>query len=421
MESYEVEELLKDPLGTEYLREHLTTTTNSEYLFFYTKVEELHNNDDNDEEVKKLANKIYKLFFQEKSTFYIQFTQELISTIMEDIEEDIFTSFMYDDAQEYVVEFITNNCIQSFLESDSYNEYKTRKENDPNLEKKFATLEQAICISERNSNTLNDIYPCNYKPRKPLIVMNDLLTSLITILKLNFSINLKKINFEKIKKSFSYQKFTKATSELQKVDLNLLKGNEIFTFFINLYNLLYIHIIIEDQAFVNIKTIKTRNYIVNGFEFKLDDILNGILRSNQKANGKNYFSENDLRKQFSTENVDPRIHFALLNFQYGISLIKKYEPQTIDEELKEMAKIQLNTMLIVKKNAIYLPLDTNIFLNDFGQNNQQIMENLSELSKNEVFLKMKKNEIKKIQFFKNQMIFSQLSLHFNYNIFTSQK
>ena len=68
------------------------------------------------------------------------------------------------------------------------------------------------------------------------------------------------------------------------------------------------------------------SYVIGGHVFSLNEIENGILRSNRKPIGslRKPFSRNDPRLSIALEKPEPRVHFALVCGAKSCPPIKTY-------------------------------------------------------------------------------------------------
>lgn len=70
----------------------------------------------------------------------------------------------------------------------------------------------------------------------------------------------------------------------------------------------------------------TISYVIGGHSFALNEIENGVLRSNRKAIGAvtKPFSKNDARLKIALPEAEPKIHFALVCGAKSCPPIKTY-------------------------------------------------------------------------------------------------
>ena len=89
-------------------------------------------------------------------------------------------------------------------------------------------------------------------------------------------------------------------------------------FFINIYNALVIHAHVErgvpTTTYARYKFFSTMSYNIGGYSLTLNEIENGILRSNRASMATLYmkpFSVSDPKMKIILDKVEPRVHFAL--------------------------------------------------------------------------------------------------------------
>ena len=77
--------------------------------------------------------------------------------------------------------------------------------------------------------------------------------------------------------------------------------------------------------------------MIGGFLYSLNDIENGILRSNRQSMGTLYrkpFKAGDPRLKISLAHVDPRIHFALNCGAKSCPPIKTFSGDQVQDQLQ---------------------------------------------------------------------------------------
>jgi hypothetical protein len=173
--------------------------------------------------------------------------------------------------------------------------------------------------SDVKSKTLNEKKIFIGEPRKANEVAVEMRKVLTEIFK-KFSSDGRKIDFDGIKDSDLFKKYIKIAEELQRVDLGSLKKNEKKAFFINIYNTLVIHGYIENgapkSALQRVSFFNKTSYNIGNFDYSLNDIEHGILRGNKTPPGSfsRKINPKDPRALYIYQKMDPRIHFAVLNF-----------------------------------------------------------------------------------------------------------
>jgi glutaredoxin len=148
------------------------------------------------------------------------------------------------------------------------------------------------------------------------------------------------VDYRGISKSHKFEAYVRATAELKRVDLFSLSVSEKIAFFVNVYNALVVHgFVVLGPPTNHLKRYRffsSTSYIVSGRCYSLNDLENGVLRSNRKppANFRRPFSSSDPRLKVALEEVDPRIHFALVCGAKSCPPVRTYTPANINEELK---------------------------------------------------------------------------------------
>jgi hypothetical protein len=155
----------------------------------------------------------------------------------------------------------------------------------------------------------------------------------------------KKVDYESIRGSSKYGEYLKVVSQLKNVDLSMDDVQQRKAFFINLYNCLVIHSLVEDLlekvlfsgSLGRLKLYATSSYNIGGQIFSLNDIENGVLRGNRPAaapGSKPPFAGDDPRKKAMLA-CDPRIHFALNCGAMGCPAIGVYDGCDLDAQLDD--------------------------------------------------------------------------------------
>nr|MDA3786044.1 glycoside hydrolase family 15 protein [Deltaproteobacteria bacterium] len=150
-----------------------------------------------------------------------------------------------------------------------------------------------------------------------------------------------RVAYEQMKHAELYQRFLRLTYNLKRFDPAGVATRAARTaFWINLYNVIVIHGVIELNIRDSVKEVRsffTRiAYAIGGHEFTPNDIEHGILRGNRKPPNSLFrvFGDADPRRQFSIEDVDPRIHFSLVCASRSCPPIEVYTQDNLDHELE---------------------------------------------------------------------------------------
>lgn len=158
-----------------------------------------------------------------------------------------------------------------------------------------------------------------------------------------------RVAYERMKDSRLYVQFTDFARNLQEFDPATLTSHaDRLAFWINLYNVLVIHGVIELGIRDSVKEVRgffrRVQYDVGGRLYTPDDIEHGILRANRKPPGslRCRFGEDDPRRALALEQVDPRLHFGLVCASRSCPPISVYTSEQLDAQLDVAASTFLS-------------------------------------------------------------------------------
>jgi GH15 family glucan-1,4-alpha-glucosidase len=158
-----------------------------------------------------------------------------------------------------------------------------------------------------------------------------------------------RVAYEHMKGSDIYRDYVQLARSLRSLDLSILKTREQkIAFWVNLYNVIVIHGVIELDIRDSVKEARRFfqriRYVVDGMEFTPDDIEHGVLRGNRRPPYalSRVFGRDDPRLRHSLDSVDPRIHFALVCASSSCPPIDVYTEESLDAELTQAGKSFLN-------------------------------------------------------------------------------
>jgi GH15 family glucan-1,4-alpha-glucosidase len=192
-----------------------------------------------------------------------------------------------------------------------------------------------------------------------------------------------RVAYERMDGSVAYRKYVKLSRNLQTMDISVLKDrDEQIAFWINLYNVMVIHGVIELRVKDSVKEVRnffTRvRYQIGDMVFSLEDIEHGILRGNKRPPHSLFprFKLNDRRTSFSVSPMDPRIHFSLVCASSSCPPIEVYTEENLDEELMVAGKTFLNgggVMIDREAGRISLSRIFKWYGEDFGHTGADIL------------------------------------------------
>lgn len=189
-----------------------------------------------------------------------------------------------------------------------------------------------------------------------------------------FKLQFKKEEFWNEDKSFNFDKFTQSSfylsylfqnvTGLQDIEISQLKENERLAFFINVYNLLFLHGFMSIHG--NIQNVVDRNifmknihYKIAGMNFSLDYILNGILKNSSSGSGVpdlfGILKKDDLKKKYAFSSVIPEVFFSLIDFTKTSPDLDVINPTDIESQLKEKTSKYIQKYLITNDDILMVP------------------------------------------------------------------
>lgn len=185
------------------------------------------------------------------------------------------------------------------------------------------------------------------------------------------------VHYAAIKGSSAYQDYLEATAALREFDLNQLVDQAArLAFWINIYNALTVHGIIELGIHDSVREVSgffgCVAYDIGGYHFSLDDIEHGILRRNAKKHllAARSFGSQDPRKQYVLEKLEPRIHFCLVCGSKSCPPIGTYQEEKIEQQLTLAASSFINSDNVILEKASWRLSLSKIFQwygKDFGR------------------------------------------------------
>lgn len=232
--------------------------------------------------------------------------------------------------------------------------------------------------------TLNYIEPENLKVNDNIAA--DLKKSLNKLQGGFFDVQESRVDYQAMKKSQSFDEYLKLAGQLQNFDLSSLQAEQDKkAFWINIYNILIIHAVCHFNLNKSVRQVTNFfgrvGYKIGSDFFSPNDIEHGILRANKPKPGKNKnrFSDSDHRIKFSLDQMDPRIHFAIVCAASSCPPIEFYDSDKIDQQLDIAGKSFLNRRgltLDKKRSIIYLSQIFNWYAEDFGKSQKEQLENI---------------------------------------------
>ncbi|KAK9166656.1 hypothetical protein Scep_001847 [Stephania cephalantha] len=216
------------------------------------------------------------------------------------------------------------------------------------------------------------------------------------------------IDYRNLHGSEEFARYMRVVEELQRVDMKDMSREEKLSFFINLYNMMAIHVILvvgyPTGPLERRKMLGDFKYVIGGCSYSLSAIHNGILRGNQRPpyNIAKPFGLKDRRSKVVLSYPEPLVHFALVSGTRSGPALRCYSPGDIDKELVEAARNFLrNGGLIVDPEAKVASVSKILkwYSVDFGKNETEVLKhaaNYLESSKLEQILDLVADEQLKV-------------------------
>jgi GH15 family glucan-1,4-alpha-glucosidase len=196
-----------------------------------------------------------------------------------------------------------------------------------------------------------------------------------------------RVAYEKMRTSELYRKYVNLSYSLRELDPSTLSTREAKTaFWINLYNVIVIHGVIEFHIHTSIKEVRRflsrACYRIGGLSFTPDDIEHGILRANRRPPHSLFhrFGRHDPRRGLALEEVDPRIHFALVCASSSCPPIDVYTEERIDRELEASGRTFVNSRGILidrDKTRVRLSQVFSWYAEDFGRSTAERLRSIA--------------------------------------------
>ena len=216
-----------------------------------------------------------------------------------------------------------------------------------------------------------------------------------------YDVNRGRVNYKAMKRSSEYGLYQEKAAQLRAFDPGVLAGPaEEKAFWINLYNAIVVHGIVEMGITSSVREIgdffKNLTYSIGEFILSAEEIEHGILRGNKRPPYSLFplFKRSDPRKDLRLKKADPRIHFALVCGSRSCAPIRFFRAEVIDEQLDRAAKNFINSsevIIIPEKNRIFLSQIFNWYKKDFGGNKKLFHFLLKYLKRDEKYDFLKKN------------------------------
>jgi hypothetical protein len=193
-----------------------------------------------------------------------------------------------------------------------------------------------------------------------------------------------RVNYRAMKGSPEYTAYLQKAALLRNFDVSRLKERgEKLAFWINLYNTMVIHGVIDWDIR---ESVRERNgfftrlkYDIGGHLFSISDIEHGILRGNSRPPYGLFrpFGRDDPRLAFAVVPPDPRIHFTLVCGSRSCPPIGFYTSEQIEEQLELATASFINSPeveIIPSEKSLRISQIFRWYRKDFGGNHMSIIK-----------------------------------------------
>jgi len=198
-----------------------------------------------------------------------------------------------------------------------------------------------------------------------------------------FDLEAGRVNYHAMKGSPEYDAYLRKAALLRNFDVNhLQERSEKLAFWINLYNTMVIHGVIDWDIR---ESVKERNgffsrlkYDIGGYLFSMNDVEHGILRDNSRLPYGFFrpFRPGDPRLAFIVSPMDPRIHFTLVCGSRSCPPIGFYTSERIEEQLDLATASFVNSPeveILPSENLLRISQIFRWYRRDFGGNRKAII------------------------------------------------
>ena len=198
-----------------------------------------------------------------------------------------------------------------------------------------------------------------------------------------------RIDYPLIRMSSYYNTFLASLGCLEEFDLTTLASDsERIAFWMNVFNVMVIHGVIELRICDSVKQVPLFfdrvQYKIGNHLFTLSDIEHGILRCNARPprHLTRCFQKSDPRQAFCPTQIDPRVHFGLVCATRACPPVEAYDsdPDCLDEQLDQSARTFINSSTTVHpdQQRVYLSEIFKWYHTDFANDTADIIRFVSD-------------------------------------------
>ncbi|WKY04359.1 hypothetical protein Q1695_005397 [Nippostrongylus brasiliensis] len=196
--------------------------------------------------------------------------------------------------------------------------------------------------------------------------------------------NGKMILMHKLPSSSTFQNYLSHANNLPNIQLKTASPDERLALFLNIYNMMTIHITCINGRPRNMwdrrKMMYCSYYQIEDHRYALHSILDGILRSNRRGLEMLWkpFGKNDGRLPLILPKFEPFVHFGLNSCTKSTSFIRPYTCKNVRQELRQNAWDALETddfvKVDMKRNVVHLNKIFKWYAKDFGGTEAKVID-----------------------------------------------
>ncbi|KAJ3435384.1 hypothetical protein M0812_19572 [Anaeramoeba flamelloides] len=410
-----LEEFDNLPIAFEFFKEFLSERMASEPLLFWLDMLDWkkYYREENSEEMFIY---IHNTYIRQSAAFSLDCNEKTRKHFLKIWETEEFSITVFDELKCKIKLLLENTYLSKFRES--YLNLELGKL-DVSKNKSFSKksyLEFGLFQTDKKSNILNLNIDNKKIIEKPSKISTKLIKKLIALLNEQYYDALASIYSSKITKSISYQKIINEIAALKNINLDQLSKsdpNSQITFFVNIYNLLFVHsLILHNQPLTQnyYQTFLNQNYYdIGGEHFSLNGIKNGILKLSKDHETKIQYQK--FLQNYNNENIkfNPDIHFLLINPTQHTPALYCFREEKLKNDIIECKNLfyKQNIKIIEKEKKILLPYVFYENLNHFGKKSTKFKKYLKTFNAFKA-INLKKYRIYFVRkTFENQIIFDK--------------
>ncbi|KAJ3441181.1 electron carrier/ protein disulfide oxidoreductase [Anaeramoeba flamelloides] len=323
-------------------------------------------------------------YLETTSIFSLDLKQETREKYISLWENENYSKTIFDSLGKKIKKLLEEKYLQEFQKS-----YLHTELSDLEISKneKFCSLsyfQLGLTFGEKSSGSLNTNIEIKSAVLDPFEFSSQLVNVLIEALDDSFWEGLGTIDMNKLQQSILFKKFLVEVPSLCNIDLNILMGStsvQKTIFFINIFNTIMVHSLIVNMFPVSqiayMRFLNQSKYNIGGFNFSLALIKScifGLSEPNPEFKFHKLSLPSNLKKLL-INNLDPRIHFALISPTQEAPSLKSFTVDGFDQEIIASSTFFLKKYFQInhKKKKITLPFVFENYYHHFGKNHSQIL------------------------------------------------